>query len=313
MFEASVVLRKTAGNRCEASDFRLESYDASEKNELGEVVAVSASLEDRKMELPLKYEDSFVPSKGRADLGPDYEEKAMRFNVRIGGRNFFCRKLNPSEADAEHLSKLKDMRIARGRGGFKEVSFPNAPGWSGKYLGGGEEKDIFLVVDDKRRAFCLDFRHLIPGKSGSRSISMFTDIARVQTTVYANDGRSERRIIKGFHVREYEPGHVGGEIDFIENPDQPWKRAVNAAFSIPHRLAGGLMVRMKKFGYEGQMEFAKGESHGGNFMVAESDRRTDEYGVKYPLPMPVIRAGEDGKSRLRIRWFRARAIELTQD
>ncbi|MFH0861770.1 MAG: hypothetical protein V1875_01955 [Candidatus Altiarchaeota archaeon] len=312
-FDASVELKKSGAGTYTVSKFELERITHGNIT-LNQAIHLVGSFEDHQVSVPEKYAGSYVPSAAeKNDLGTDYEGRARHFNVRMDGETLCCRRLNAQEVDPEYLNRLKGMEIER-EADFGQVRFPNATGWRGRYLGGGEEKDIFLVVDDKNRAFSMVFRDLESAKINHHGTDDFYSIGSVATTVKVKGELGEKTVIRGFQVREYEHGYSGGEIPFIEGAKGWRMRSLNAVASIPHRLVGSFMAywERKKVLDSPHAHYRPEETHSGNFMVVESDRRVDEFGRKYRIPLPVIRKGKDGRSGLTLRWYDTRALELTE-
>ncbi len=67
------------------------------------------------------------------------------------GQVWEATKLDPAEFDEAHRQVLKTAYFVHER----KLAFA-APGWNSSWIGGGEEKIVFLIIDPQQRAFALE-------------------------------------------------------------------------------------------------------------------------------------------------------------
>lgn len=79
------------------------------------------------------------------------QEREYYIKYVVDGEVRQARKLDPVDFSAAHIHTLSSARLTEGR----KLIFDN-PAWQSIWLGAGEEKTVFLVVDEADRAFALE-------------------------------------------------------------------------------------------------------------------------------------------------------------
>ncbi len=79
------------------------------------------------------------------------QERGFYIQYKLNGKLFSARKLDPADFSPNHFQTLGTARFnPEGK-----LIFSN-PNWQSVWLGAGEEKTVFLIVDEERRAFALE-------------------------------------------------------------------------------------------------------------------------------------------------------------
>jgi hypothetical protein len=225
---------------------------------------------------------------------------ANRFSVTTDERIIEgCRKMTKDEADEGWLMKLANPSVVQGSSDRHRIVFPNAPGWSAKSVGGGLEKNVFLVVDDEKRVAAVELMELFKGKRSIGSVGFYEDLGKVETPVkvtHFEDGRTESSK-KTMLVREYVEGATVNGLNVIDGPKSALSAAVNGILSFPYRLLSDILVGRVRDRMREENIFEATELHMENFLITLQDRPITEDGIGL-VPMPQVKDG-----RLRIRWL----------
>jgi hypothetical protein len=80
------------------------------------------------------------------------QDRAAYIHYILNGEQFRAKKLDPVDFSAAHIQTLGSARLSDSR---QQLSFDN-PAWKSIYLGAGEEKAVFLIIDEEERAFALE-------------------------------------------------------------------------------------------------------------------------------------------------------------
>lgn len=246
--------------------------------------------------------------------------KSNRFSVTIGDEVISdCRKIKPEEVDKEWLLKL-DKPVFRKEDGGPTLTLPNAPAWKTKFLGGGVEKEVFLVVDDQQRAAALEVRQLFEGQHYENlgSITPLKGLGSIDTVASVEESRKgasasyEKETT--IRAREYVVGEQADALSFMDSPKSPVAKAANAVLSFPMRIAGAFMEASAINASKKDETWVPSELHGGNVIIEEQSSPITEDGVAF-IPALVVRPFNSGPLKGRsgptVRWLKSRVTELS--
>jgi hypothetical protein len=149
---------------------------------------------------------AFLPAKN-APASKDYFVQYV-----FGGQVFSAQKIDPVNFTAHHISIIKTATLTENR----ELVFAN-PAWQSVWLGAGEEKAVYLVVDEHRQAFAIEllvkdgyqYGHLTEGYYlAEMNLPQICGLKRVQSAclslVYSGE----------IKVREFIYGETVADISF---------------------------------------------------------------------------------------------------
>ena len=237
--------------------------------------------------------------------------KKDTFSAEFGGEVVEgCTKMKPEDVTEDWLRKLSKARVDSGT---KAISFEDAPDWKVKRLGGGAEKDVYMVLDDNKRAAVVDIRGLFEGRQGHHyesygSIGFYDNLGDVNTelTFIEPDG-STTKAKKGINVREHIEGATLDNIGLFGNPKSERGKIAGALLTFPQSLYANWKVKRSINSFRSENTWVDSELHEENFMLELHDRPITEDRI-YPVPIPQWK---DGK--LRLRWMGdVRVMDIAQ-
>lgn len=199
---------------------------------------------------------------------------------RLNGQTFEAQKLDPAEFSAAHRQILSTARLTDNR----RLLFDN-PAWRSLWLGAGEEKSVYLVVDEVNRAFAVEL--LVQGGYLNGHLTEGYYLTEMHLSNIAGLRRDDKACISlkysgEARIREYIYGEtLAGPANQAMQPKGTWlARQINCL-----SLSWAAMVVASRYA---SLRHIYKDAHEANVVIELIPLHNPERKSHYLLPIPAL-------------------------